>query len=473
MLGGQRTILKTRMARQTSPRSELTRHLRKHPKSGSMELLIADMNGILKGKRIRRSDFPKIVGSDFPFCGGSVMLTSLGETVPGVPYGEDDGDPDLPARLVPGSIVPVPWSRRPSSQAMFRLFEEDGSPFYADPRTILERNIRPFEKRGLRIVMATELEFHLLRNDSDAPTPAATRVPGIGLVQPGAQVYNPEDLRAIEPFLEDVYDWCELQNIPADSAISEYGPGQFEVNLKHHDDPVLACDQAVLLKRLIKAAALKHGFVACFMAKPFADDSGNGLHIHMSFVDKNGKNYFSKGRESLASPPFSKALHHAVAGLLGTMAEATAVFAPNANSYRRLRPEMYAPVDLNWGVNHRDVAIRIPTSDASNLRFEHRVAGADANPYLVTACILAGVDHGLRNKLDPPRMIERGEAVRLKARVPTRWDKALDRFARARVLPDYLGVDYCQHFLTNRRAENQRYHNQVPIQDYLWYLSVV
>ena len=157
-----------------------------------MELLIADMHGILKGKRVRRSDVAKLVDNAFPFCGGAVMLTSLGETVPGIPYGEDDGDPDLPAQLVPGSIAPVPWTRRPSSQAMFRLFEEDGAPFYADPRTILERTIEPFTKRGLDIVMATELEFHLLRNDTDSPTAAAARIPGIGLEQPGAQVYNPE-----------------------------------------------------------------------------------------------------------------------------------------------------------------------------------------------------------------------------------------------------------------------------------------
>ena len=141
------------------------------------------------------------------------------------------------------------------------------------------------------------------------------------------------------PFLNDVYDFCEAQNIPADTVISEYAPGQFEINLLHVDDPVLACDHAVLLKRAIKAAAKRHGFVACFMAKPFADDSGNGLHIHMSLVDKNGKNYFSQGRDSLATPPFSASLRYAVGGLLKTMPESTAVFAPNANSYRRLLPE--------------------------------------------------------------------------------------------------------------------------------------
>ena len=461
------------MSATPSLRTEVSRHLKRYPETGSMELLIADMHGIPKGKRIRAPDIPKLAAGSFPFCAGTVLLNALGETVPGVPYGQDDGDPDLPAELVPGSIAPVPWASRPAAQAMFRLFDHDGSPFYADPRAILERALEPFAKRRLSPVMATELEFYLLRADSEAPTAATALVPGIGLPQPGAQVYHPEDLRAIEPFLEDVYDWCDAQRIPADSTIAEYAEGQFEVNLKHHDDPVLACDQAVLLKRVIKAAALRHGFVACFMAKPFEQDSGSGLHVHLSLTDANGRNYFSRDSERLASPPFSAALRYAVGGLLATMPEATAIMAPNANSYRRLRPEMFAPVDLNWGVNHRAVAVRIPESDPANLRIEHRVAGADANPYLVTACILAGIDHGLKNRIQPPAMIEEGSKVRPKARIPTRWDRALDRFARSKVLPAYLGARWCQHFLINRRAECERYHNLVPITDFEWYLRSV
>ncbi len=457
----------------TSLRTEISRHLKRYPDTGSMELLIADMHGILKGKRIRATDVLKLAAGSFPFCAGTVLLNALGETVPGIPYGQDDGDPDRPARVVPGSIAPIPWARRPAAQAMFRLFGRDGEPFYADPRAILERALAPFARRRLRIVMATELEFYLLRQDTETPAPAASIVPGIGLPQPGAQVYHPEDLRAIEPFLEDVYDWCDAQRIPADSTIAEYAEGQFEVNLKHHDDPVLACDQAVLLKRVIKAAALRHGFVACFMAKPFEHDAGSGLHVHLSCVDAKGRNYFSRGSERLAAPPFSAALRHAVGGLLKTLPEATAIMAPNANSYRRLRPEMYAPVDLNWGVNHRAVAIRVPESDPDNLRVEHRVAGADANPYLVTACMLAGIDHGLKKRIEPPAMVEEGSEVRLKARIPTRWDQALDKFARAKVLPEYLGARWCQHFLTNRRSECARYNNIVPITDFEWYLRSV
>ncbi len=229
----------------------------------------------------------------------------------------------------------------------------------------------------------------------------------------------------------------------------------------------------MLLKRAVKATARKHGFVACFMAKPFAEDSGSGLHIHMSLVDRKGNNYFSQGRDTLATPPFSARLRYAVGGLLNTMAESTAIFAPNANSFRRLLPEYFAPVDRNWGVNHRVVAVRIPQSDSENLRFEHRVAGADANPFLVTAAIAAGVHYGLKNKCDPGRMIEEGEHVTLKTRIPDRWDRAIDRFSRSKILPDYLGREYCRYYTVNRRGEERQFHNVVSPTDFDWYLRAV
>lgn len=219
------------------------------------------------------------------------------------------------------------------AQAMFRIYLEDRTPFYADPRYVLERALEPLYKMNLKIVMATELEFHLLDANSASPTPGIPLVPGVGVPQPGTQVYSPEDLWEVEDFLNDIYAYCEAQGILADAATSEYAQGQFEINLRHVDDPVLACDHAVLLKRAVKAAAGKHGYVACFMAKPFEQESGSGLHIHMSLVDRNGKNYFSQGKESLASPPFSARLRHAVGGLLHTMAEGTAIFSPNANPY--------------------------------------------------------------------------------------------------------------------------------------------
>jgi glutamine synthetase len=461
------------MAKRNPLIDELNAVQKKHGIFDSLELLIPDLNGILKGKRIRPNDFEKSCDGGFIFCAGTTLLTTLGETVSGVPYGEDDGDPDLPAALVPGSIAPVPWARKPMGQAMFRVLAEDGSKFFGDPRTVLENALKPLQKMGLKPVVATELEFYLLDPDASDVRVAVPKVPGTNRTQPGTQVYHPDDLFEVEEFLDDVYEWCDAQNVPAEAAISEYSPGQFEINLHHVDDPVLACDHAVLLKRIIKAAARKHGFIACFMAKPFEEDAGCGLHVHMSIVDKNGENYFSGGKDKMALPPFSAKLRHAVGGLLKIMPEATLIGAPNANSYRRLRPEMFAPVEPNWGVNHRVVSIRIPESDAGNLRFEHRTWGADANPYLVMAAIVAGVHHGLKNKIDPGVMIEQGAHITPKLKIPNRWEAAIDKFSRSKVLPEYLGKDYCKYYAMNRRAEEKKFHNAVSQLDFDWYLRAV
>ena len=461
------------MAKQHPIVRELRAVQRKHGKFESLELLVPDLNGILKGKRIRPNDFEKCCEGGFVFCAGATLLTTLGETVPGVPYGEDDGDPDLPAEIVPGSIAPVPWARKPMGQALFTLVHEDGAPFFGDPRNVLERALQPLRKMGIRAIVATELEFYLLDGNSRKHAIGAPKVPGTNRPQPGAQVYHPDDLYEVEEFLDDVYAWCDAQNVPAEAAISEYSAGQFEINLHHVDDPILACDHAVLLKRIVKAAARKHGFIACFMAKPFEQDSGNGLHVHMSLVDKNGKNFFSQGKEKLSVPPFSARLRHVVGGLLKLMPEATLLGAPNANSYRRLRPDMFAPVEPNWGVNHRVVSIRIPQSDEKNLRFEHRTSGADANPYLVMAAIVAGVHHGLKNKIDPGPMVELQAHIKPKLKIPNRWEAAIDKFSRSKVLPEYLGKEYCKYYAMNRRSEAEKFHNQVSQLDIDWYLRAV
>ena len=463
------------MARRSSarPGNYLGKFLKKRPDTDVMELMIADLAGVLRGKRVRGDEFRKVVDDGFCIPGGMVLLNSLGDVVSGMAYTADDGDPDIDARIVPGSLAPVPWASRPTAQALFRLHTRDGKPFFADPRYVLERATEPLRKMQLRIVMAAELEFYLLDAKSDRPRAKVSKVPGIGRPQVGPQVYHPDDLWDIDNFLNDVNDACALQRIPIGTTTSEFAPGQFEINLHHVDDPVLACDHAVLLKRVVKSVARAHGFVACFMAKPFADNAGSGLHIHLSLVDRDGNNYFSGGKEQRASPPFSARFRNAVGGLARTMAEATAIFAPNANSYRRLRPEMFAPVEPNWGSNHRNVALRVPVCDAKNLRIEHRSSGADANPYLVTAAILAGVHYGLKNRCDPGRMVEEGEVISLKPKIPNRWATAIDKFSKSRILPAYLGEDYCKAYVINRREEERNFHNVISDVDFDWYLRAV
>ena len=401
-------------------------------------------------------------------------MNTLGDCCEPLGLGTLDGDPDKRFWPVAGSLAPIPWLQSATHQVLAHWTELEGGPLSWSAREVLSQALQPLTDMGLRVVVATELEFYLLdEGDGPVPSPMVGRIPGTNLGQRGTQYCNPEDMAEFDAFLEAVRLACEVQNLPATTAHLEFAPGQFEINLHHVDDAVLACDHAVMLKRVIKAAARKHGFIACFMAKPFEEDAGNGLHIHMSLVDKNGQNYFSHGKEKMALPPFSARLRHAVGGRLKLMPESTALFCPNANSYRRLRPDMFAPVEPNWGVNHRVVSVRIPESDEAALRFEHRVAGADANPYLVMAAVAAAAHHGMKNKLDPGKMVEQGAEIVPKLKIPNRWDAALDRFARSKVLTEYLGEDFCRYYTLVRRVESEKFHNKISQLDFDWYLRAV
>lgn len=255
--------------------ADLRAYMQHRPDTDVMELLVADLAGVLRGKRIRRDEFEQVFRDGFCLPGGAVLLDTLGEVVPGISYTAEDGDPDIFTAIVPRSLAPVPWAKRPTAQALFRFYTREGERFFADPRFVLERAAEPLREMRLGIVMAAELEFYLLDGKSDRPTAKVSRVPGIGRPQVGPQVYHPDDLWDIENFLNDVNDACAAQNIPIGTTTSEFAPAQFEINLHHVSDPVLACDHAVLLKRAVKAVARQHGFVACFMAKPFEATAGS------------------------------------------------------------------------------------------------------------------------------------------------------------------------------------------------------
>ncbi|MCP4407583.1 MAG: glutamine synthetase, partial [Gammaproteobacteria bacterium] len=297
---------------------------------------------------------------------------------------------------------------------------------------------------------------------------------GTGLKQPGVQYAVAEELWENDEFLNDVRLACEEQNVPMTTIHSEFAPGQLEINLYHVDDPLVACDHAVLLKRIIKGVALQHGMSACFMAKPNADVAGNGLHVHISIYDEDDINIFAD-YESDAVPPVNDIMRHAIGGLAETMGDCMAVYAPNANSYRRLVPGAYAPVSTVWGYNHRDVSLRIPTSGIKDLRIEHRVAGADANPYLVMAGILSGIDYGIQNQCPTHGdMIIGGTDISgMEVDLPLNWEKALDAFDASDVVKEYLGEGYCDLYSQIRWDECNAFRSIVSNVDYEWFLRAV
>ncbi len=454
---------------------ELRAFRRKHPQVKMVEVLLPDVNGILRGKRVAWDEAEALYREGLKVCASTPLVDSRGEIAFELDIGTRDGDPDIMSRPVAGALAPAPWLGQDAvAQTLVLLRDLEGAPWFADPRCVLQRVDARLRDAGFRAVVAMEFEFYLLApGAAAAPRPQLGGIPGTGLRQEGLQYGSLEDLWDCDALFMDVQRYCEAQRVPANTALPEFAPGQFEINLRHVDDPVVACDHGVMLKRIIKGAARQHGLGAAFMAKPFAESAGSGLHVHLSLLDSQGRNVFANPRAK-TRPAVSAALKHAIGGLQQTMAESMAIFAPNANSYRRLQPESFAPLAPDWGYNHRAVALRLPVCDHANMRIEHRAAGADANPYLVAAAILAGVHHGIVNRCEPSAMVAEGALLeRQEATLPRRWDAALDRFKESSILPDYLGEEFCRVYALVRRSECERFHQQVSNRDYEWYLRGV
>jgi len=260
------------------------------------------------------------------------------------------------------------------------------------------------------------------------------------------------DLNEYSNLLAEIDRVARLQNVPSTSALAEYGPGQYEVNLQHAPDALRVCDEALRFKRVVKSVARAHGCEATFIPKPYEEMAGSGLHIHVSLVDAAGKNIFAA-----ANPLESRRLRHVIAGTLTTLADGMALCAPGPNSYRRFRKEAYVPLHPTWSINNRGSAIRVPASDAENLRIEHRLAGADANPYLVLAWVLAGMLHGLEHELEPPAVLTGNAYVQDGEPLPTTWAQAIEQFSRSEFARAALGAKFVGLFSAVKRAEMEEF----------------
>jgi len=282
--------------------------------------------------------------------------------------------------------------------------------------------------------------------------------------------YSLQRLDDLAPLFNDVYAAAVAQGLPAETLMSEYSPGQFEITLHHRDDALRAVDEAVMFKRVLRGVAQKHGLIACFMAKPFTTRAGSGLHVHVSLNDAQGNNLFASEDPS-GTPSINDNLRQAIGGMKDSMAESMAVFAPNANSYRRFVSESYAPIAPIWGINNRSVSLRVPAGPPASRHVEHRICGADANLYLAVATVLGGAAHGLRERLDPGAPVEgNGYAQPGVRTLPASWSEALALAAKSEFLEETLGKEFLKVFLAIKHQECARFSAEVSELDYAWYL---
>jgi glutamine synthetase len=453
--------------------AEAAEFLDDHPEIEAFDIVLTDANGIGRGKIIRRHELAALYEN-----GRHLPISILGLDITGEDVHEtgliwDSGDGDLRAWPLPGTLVPLHGTSPARGQVLMTMHHLDGAPMLSDPRHALARQVEGLEAKGLHPAGAFELEFFLLSNERDAEG----RVLPAGAVLDGrrsakTEVYSVDHLHGMEPLFSDIYAAAKAQGIPAETVISEYAPGQYELTLDYRTDVLSAADDLIMLKRIVRMQARRHGVTACFMAKPIMEYAGSGMHFHVSLLDDAGRNVFSER----PGEPWSPRLLHALGGLASTMAESMLVFAPHANSWRRFVAQSYAPIAPTWGVNNRSVALRVPAGEVKARRIEHRPSGVDANPYLVAATVLAGIAKGLEEKLDPgPETTGNGykAATDERGAMPADWRMAIEAAKASAFLKDALGADLHRTFTAIKQAEYMRVARTVGELDYHLYLHEV
>lgn len=452
--------------------AEAEAFLAAHPEIEAIDLVLHDSNGIGRGKIIRRHELLSVYknGRNYPI---SILgLDICGEDVHETGLIWDSGDGDVQSWPIPGTLKPLHNTKPPRAEVLMSMYALNGSPITSDPRHAMQRQVDALAAEGLHPAGAFELEFFLLANERDSS----------GRVQPArdvldgrashkTEVYSVDHLHGMLPLFSDIYAGADAAGIQAETMISEYAPGQYELTLHYRTNIMQAADDLIRLKRIVRAQARAHGVTACFMAKPVEAYAGSGMHLHVSMQDDAGRNIFAETRGG----DWNEAIRHALGGLRATMGESMLVFAPHANSWRRFANQSYAPVSPTWGVNNRSVALRIPAGDAAARRIEHRPSGVDANPYLVGSTVLAGIRHGLANKIDPgPETTGNGyEDGQDAPDIPNDWRAALTAARDSDFLKSALGADMHRTFTAIKAAEYARVARTISEVDYDLYLHTV
>ncbi len=440
--------------------------LRKNPQVRTIRVAASDLNGQARGKRIPARFADKAIegGTRFPL---SVLnLDVWGEDIEDSPLVFEHGDRDGVLKPTERGFIPMPWLETPTALLPIWMFHDDGRPYDGDPRHALKRVLDRYAARGLTPVCAVELEFFLI--DDSGGTLQVPVSPRSGKRRVGGEILSLRALDQFDRFFTDLYDACEEMDIPADTAISESGLGQFEINLMHCDDALRAADDAWLFKMMVKGMARKHGFAASFMAKPYSDYSGSGLHVHFSVLDAEGNNIFDDG-----GPQGSEVLRHAVAGCVEGMQGSALVFAPHANSFDRMVPGAHAPTGISWAYENRTAAIRIPSGAPAARRIEHRVAGGDVNPYLMLAAVLGAAIAGIEDAAAPPAPITGNAYDRDLPQIPGDWASAIDTFETCPQVARIFAPDLIRNLVLTKRQELRQMQKLSPEEQVAIYLETV
>jgi len=413
-----------------------------------VEAIIPDMAGVARGKLVPAEKYIEEEGMRLP---ESIFLQTVTGEYPEDESAINPSEIDIVLKADPSTIRVVPWAAEPTAQVIHDCHYGDGRPVTMAPRYVLRRVLDLYAAHGWEPVIAPELEFFLVEPNVDSDYPLKPPVGRSGRPEIGRQSYSIAAVNEFDPLFDDVYAFCEAQEIEIDTLIHEAGAAQMEINLLHGNALNLA-DQAFLFKRTAREAALRHKMYATFMAKPMAKEPGSAMHLHQSVVDVNTRaNVFSAADGSPTPLFFSH-----IAGLQKYLAAAMSLFAPNVNSYRRTTPHNSAPINVHWGYDNRTAGLRVPMSSAVARRVENRLGGADANPYLAMAASLACGYLGMIEGIKPSEPVP-GSAYDLPFQLPRTLAEALRLLRECRPLVELFGERFILAYTAVKESEYEAF----------------
>jgi glutamine synthetase len=430
-----------------STQSPIRQFLKDHGIS-EVEAIVPDMAGVARGKLVPAAKYVEEEGLRLP---ESIFLQTVTGEYPDDDSAINPSEIDIVLKADPSTIRVVPWAAEPTAQVIHDCYYSDGRPVTMSPRYVLRSVLELYAAQGWEPVLAPELEFFLVEPNIDSDYPLKPPVGRSGRPEIGRQSYSIAAVNEFDPLFDDVYTFCEAQEIEIDTLIHEAGAAQMEINLLH-GYPLSLADQAFLFKRTAREAALRHKMYATFMAKPMAKEPGSAMHLHQSIVDvKTRQNIFSQADGTPTQLFFSH-----IAGLQKYLPAAMSLFAPNVNSYRRITPHNSAPINVHWGYDNRTAGLRVPMSSAAARRVENRLGGADANPYLAIAASLACGYLGMMEGIKPTEPLS-GSAYLLPIQLPRTLAEALRLLRECRPLVELFGERFVQAYSAVKDSEYEAF----------------
>ena len=422
-----------------------------------VECLVPDLGGIARGKILPSNKFLKGMENDSHRLPQSVFIQTISggyaneeEDLPNDVYNPTDIDVILRPDF--NTIRNVPWYEDPTAQVICDAVNLNGSTVINSSRSVLKKIIKQFNDLGYQPIVSPEVEFYLVKPNPDSDYPLEVPIGQSGREEKGKQAFGIDAVNEFDNLFEDVYNYCEQQNIEIDTINHESGSAQMEINFQH-GDPLELADQVFLFKRTLRQAAIKHKLYATFMAKPIENQPGSSLHLHQSLLNtKNKKNVFYNKKNTI-----SNLMKNYIGGLQEFTPKLMPIHAPNINSYRRLFATWDAPRNTNWGIGNRSCGFRIPSNEEYSMRIENRISGSDTNPYLVIAANLAAGYLGIKNKIKPSAETKKSVFGQKQSSLPTTMEEAISLFEKDEQINEVFNQKFVRTIAAIRKVENQAY----------------